>query len=535
MFRGSHYTTYLVVAFESPFEPNRRRCTELESARFHFGPHPSSRESSVPLQNETPLADQQSVSCAQELRPCFPFVPGGKPFQPILFRDKDARLSFFVILSPLECCEAGRQDVTCQVSASSCCRHRRGVIQTTYHLVIPVNEWRADGLGEEAVFMIIAVSAAPMAMLFLKYSSVLRRFWLSFLTSRGRPVSIYGIFTYTHLSPPLLDITMLRETRGRPAIKPIRTDHSHFDLAGPSHRAVASLNSPAYSASPISPRTRLPPLQPNVHDNGMRLHDKTVVDRFDSNRAAFKTQWATSQRPVGEISLPTPLTAVPRHHSLSASIFEPTGGRRKTIAQGIHGLTIDPDDKPLPSPGIRSLGRRQSAPSGAAAFRHLRFQRFREDLWRQGPLTFGNPGRADNFVTPTELRRPFLATSTPGILSQSNKLTIRAVVLSKDRPPVSLTRNFDLDVLRATIPEPMPSPTVSHFDRGKSPIVMAARSGLLSPSTPAADHPRWTPSTTRQGSESVQTPMSAGPRPPRFPSVPIGKPRMRLAQLAIVK
>lgn len=323
---------------------------------------------------------------------------------------------------------------------------------------------------------------------------------------------------------------MSRETKARPTIKPIQTNHPPFEPVGPSNRVLASFNSPVCSASPISPGTVTRPLYPNVHDRGLKLREKVAVDSLDNkSRTSSRKELTISPlllRPIRDPSIRTPPTAVSEHFPLSAPIVESTAGRRQTFAPETNDI-IPSRDGNLASPsGVHLLARRQSAPPGAAAFRHLRFQRFREDLWRQGRRTFGNASRADVFVIPMDLRRPFMTpTSATGatILANSDRLTVRAVIYSKSHSPIALTRNFDLGVLRATIPEPLPSPCTPHFDHGVSPTVHAARSGIPSTSPPALVDTKGDPVTPTHGSEKVRTPTTAGTGRSRVRPVPIGK------------
>ncbi|KAL7943085.1 hypothetical protein V8C42DRAFT_329613 [Trichoderma barbatum] len=120
-------------------------------------------------------------------------------------------------------------------------------------------------------------------------------------------------------------------------------------------------------------------------------------------------------------------------------------------------------------------------------------QRSRLGLWEQGSKRFGRLEDADVFVRPLPLRRclngnrspsedPYTPSpaSTPSSLSSptlipptptsptsasSRRLSVRAIIHSKSNTPVGLKREFDLDALRATIPDPLPSPRSPNFDR----------------------------------------------------------------------
>lgn len=153
----------------------------------------------------------------------------------------------------------------------------------------------------------------------------------------------------------------------------------------------------------------------------------------------------------------------------------------------------------------------------------VQFQQCREILWQQGRKQFGNAGHDPCFVVPEEIRRPRVAGAGGGHngeqspMAEESVLPVRAVIRCRDRRPISLKREFDLRELRATIPEPIPSPRSPNFDR----------SSLLAPFSPGG---AYTGPVTRRAtaelrnlesgaaSPSGERRRSAGPRP-----VPIRK------------
>lgn len=119
---------------------------------------------------------------------------------------------------------------------------------------------------------------------------------------------------------------------------------------------------------------------------------------------------------------------------------------------------------------------RLSSPRSVAAFREMQFQQFREDLWRRGLRQLSHLENADIFVVPLKLPRAALDERTTkagdGVASspvprtpRHGHFTVRAVVHSKRRAAIGLMRRFDLDALRATLPDPLPSPRSPNFDR----------------------------------------------------------------------
>ncbi|OAQ79324.1 hypothetical protein VFPFJ_09810 [Purpureocillium lilacinum] len=130
--------------------------------------------------------------------------------------------------------------------------------------------------------------------------------------------------------------------------------------------------------------------------------------------------------------------------------------------------------------GTLACRRRQTVKPLTASDRNLYFQRFREGLWRRGSRDFGNYEHADVFVSAAELRRLSCATDGDGVVD-SSQLSVRVVIHSKDRSPRGLKRDFDLVALRATIPEPLPSPRSPNFDRAS---LLSVLEGEAAPSSP---------------------------------------------------
>jgi hypothetical protein len=105
--------------------------------------------------------------------------------------------------------------------------------------------------------------------------------------------------------------------------------------------------------------------------------------------------------------------------------------------------------------------RRQSLSSPSPGARR-NSQQLRVESQAWGHVYFGNGASADCFVTAVALRRPSDASSgdeatTP--TPEGDKVTIRARVRPRalERKPFLLQRTFDMNELRATIPEPSPT------------------------------------------------------------------------------
>ncbi|EQL02779.1 hypothetical protein G6O67_008525 [Ophiocordyceps sinensis] len=183
-----------------------------------------------------------------------------------------------------------------------------------------------------------------------------------------------------------------------------------------------------------------------------------------------------------------------------------------------------------------SPSRRQSA-SGLTAqpMTMAEFQRYREILWQIGQEQFGKVSRDAYFVfvVAEEMEPPRAAGAGEGpnvgqsSMADETRYPFRAVIRSGD-VSIKLKRDFDMRVLRATIPEPIASPCSPNFDR----------SSLLAPFSPDAGLPLspavYTGPVTRRASAKKrklqsgaayspgEKPQSAGPRP-----VPIHLPYAR--------
>ena len=222
----------------------------------------------------------------------------------------------------------------------------------------------------------------------------------------------------------------------------------------------------------------------------MREHDKTIVNRLEPHTPGVDPLRRVSLRPIAELSLPTPRTATfDRRPPLSAPLLPPPQFRRPTIAEETrHMLLFEHGAEKRASPEISE--RRQSAPPGELLARHLALQRQREHMRRRGPMAMLAVREADLFVIPVEHRRlstvglPSMEGSLPTPCPQDGHVTIRVVVHSPGRRASVLTRNFDLDELRATIPEPSPLPH-AHASRRASLAVFQAPLGDRRSASPA--------------------------------------------------
>ncbi|KAF4978954.1 hypothetical protein FZEAL_4751 [Fusarium zealandicum] len=275
------------------------------------------------------------------------------------------------------------------------------------------------------------------------------------------------------------------EARPRPAIEPIRTTGPDFTFR--SLRARMAFKSPAWSASPLSPRSLpLPGLQES-RDEHMRQHDKRTVDRLESrSREDPKLESSlhnVSLRPIAELALPTPSTLPAQRSPLSAPPFVPSIYRRPTIVEETRSMLLHEADQHA----ARAYDRRQSAPAGVLQARAVQLARQREHLRRRGFVGSYRPRDTELLVMPVELRRlstmpPRSDTGPPSPYPVDGRLTSRVVVHSRGRKPLILTRTFDLDELRATLPR---RDAMEHVDQTRSASV-----ATLQPPSTTTTRPR---------------------------------------------
>ncbi|KAM4058553.1 hypothetical protein HRG_006485 [Hirsutella rhossiliensis] len=318
-------------------------------------------------------------------------------------------------------------------------------------------------------------------------------------------------------------MTLSKQKRARPTIEPIKTNA--IALQSLPKRVLTPLRCSLCTASPSSSRILLEIASPlDASRPG-----STTEARFGSLNSAAADHCIT------------PLSLDSAKAELSPS--GPDKQERPEEASGVDSPTAKTDGACCARCGAPS-GRRQPLSVLTATTRNLvQFQRYREILWRQGHKQFGNAGHDACFVVPEEIRQPRVAGLGEGPngaqspIADESRLPVRAVIRSRDRRPISLKREFDLRELRATIPEPIPSPRSPNFDRSSllAPFSPNGGAALLSPAAAAYTGPVTRRASAEQrnleaaaASPSGERRRSAGPRP-----VPIHLPYAR-AQLPVL-
>ncbi|KAK3382499.1 hypothetical protein B0T24DRAFT_16917 [Lasiosphaeria ovina] len=297
---------------------------------------------------------------------------------------------------------------------------------------------------------------------------------------------------------------METQTRWRPNIRPLYTERGP-----PSTPGLYSSRSSLYSASMRSPNMPSPmyPSSPG-YDQAMRRHERAMLESLDqrgrpgqagqpSQLESQNLQSVAQNRslfPIAEQNLRRASLASPPPRPSARSPRSP--GRlmhrpRQTLAAETRSILLSgiPDPQTLAE-------RRQSLPLsfpvGRRGSHHVR-----QELQAWGHVYFGNGSEASCFVAAVALRRPSEASSGddgPARSREHRRVTIRARVrpCALDRKPFLLQRTFDMDELRATVPEPSPtaaSPQRLSADLGSRDAQLRARrrSSTSDPADPSAE------------------------------------------------
>ncbi|KAF2996128.1 hypothetical protein E8E14_003244 [Neopestalotiopsis sp. 37M] len=301
------------------------------------------------------------------------------------------------------------------------------------------------------------------------------------------------------------------ETARKPNLEPIWTDYRN--LSGMPKTAFKPAASPEGlpSPSPMSPKSLPSPIYPAAHNSyTTRQHEKRVMisDGFDSARSQRSSNGSSgkSLRSIDEEEeQETPLTARLERFSnnlppltLQFGLPSPPAGPPPTVAQLLSpqpnrdslqrwGTVLEPKTTvsfPLQSIELSQppgLHRRNSAVTGTRPLpppppppREQSVVEIRDQLRNWGHVYHGNIETADAFVIARSLRRQSSslvihharggdsitgcsARSREGP-SPSTRKTVRAIIRPKalERHSFLIQRTFDMDQLRATIPDPPP-------------------------------------------------------------------------------
>ncbi|CAJ2500685.1 Uu.00g035380.m01.CDS01 [Anthostomella pinea] len=294
----------------------------------------------------------------------------------------------------------------------------------------------------------------------------------------------------------------------RPSLEPIWTTYHNLD--GMPKTAFRPNQSPMLSPSPMSPKTLPSPMYPSSYDGSMRRQqDRALVNSLDqTNRLPSLSSPITlatieEQSPLvsrlEKISILPPIDFSMKHGLPTPASPELSPPRE---------LPRTPEvARPAPIRGLLELSAHGSNHPAAGHYvpispvspptpRKDSTVQPRDQLQKWGHVNYGNAKTADAFVIARSLRRHSntMTEASHFTSSQStfqspklrapNRLTVRAIIRPRavERQAFLIQRNFDIDQLRATVPDP-PTPqsarSTSSSEAYPSPSALAIRSSPL--------------------------------------------------------
>ncbi|KAF4451066.1 hypothetical protein F53441_5888 [Fusarium austroafricanum] len=287
-------------------------------------------------------------------------------------------------------------------------------------------------------------------------------------------------------------MTATAEARPRPAIDPIRTSGPGLTVRSLRSRIIQK--SPSWNPSPLSPHSIPPPLLREPRDVDMEQDVEVSVDQQEPRKRDIPKLEPSlrnvSLRPIAELSLSSPSTTLPsRRPPLSAPLFAPPVFQKQTLADETRSMLLQESDVERGrNSSTPEYERRQSAPGGHHHARAMQLARQRELHRRRWIAGTYRPREPELLVLPVELRRLSHA-EPPSPYPVDGRLTTRVVVHSPGQKAFALTRTFDLDELRATIPE---ISSVKRTDEDRRASVTTLHPPPISsrPSSPGFPHER---------------------------------------------
>ena len=327
------------------------------------------------------------------------------------------------------------------------------------------------------------------------------------------------------------------EAPRRPNLEPLWTQYNNYNINAVPRIELGATPSPAgLSPSPMSPRTLPSPMYPRSSYDGssMRTQDRALVDSL--NHRSRHPSLASPATPASPMTLVPIKEQLPLASMLENVTIENGNGPTATLPpiQWNHGLPsptspslslpspsprlreipappasarqklyhrpasvaaargggqphLRPQPQHLPRPGLAAVDRRASAPAvpqlasgrGGAASASAIEARNRLRAW--GHMYYGNAESAHAFVIARSLGRAKNGGADYRDRPLPSRQTIRAIIRPRapERQSFLIQRNFDMDQLRATIPDPppLPPPSSSANDPARPPWATASGVG----------------------------------------------------------
>lgn len=317
-------------------------------------------------------------------------------------------------------------------------------------------------------------------------------------------------------------MVMDTRTRSRPTLE-VKTDYISSD--GYPKTAFRTHRSPLPSATPITPKALPSPLQPStpVYDVSMRQHERAMVEslagRSRQGSLGLDKPLSRPLSPVAEQSMAARVVNMTMDSPMRAKAAvlpvtapstpqqrSPTAQKRQTMVEETRSMLLS-GMSPSQANDLGIVANRTlSASTPTDVIQKQRRQSLMllqtDVLQNWGHVYFGDPTKADVFVAPSALRRLSGTDSFEGH-SHSDRLVIRARVRprGKERKPFIITRSFNLDELRATLPSPS-TPVASSRRHSQAPSSPDTSSSPAMATSPLA--------LSRRGSNGVaSSPLSA--------------------------
>lgn len=257
----------------------------------------------------------------------------------------------------------------------------------------------------------------------------------------------------------------------RPVIAPIKTDTASFPDRC---RRLSNRLSIPYSGITRSRINSTGCAQDVINSGASPMRRNLSVPEVMSDVSRVTTPLGTIW--ISRQVCPTPLSEVSPHTNVwPATVLEAHAIRPRQMSIG-HSETLQQS-----TAGARRVlyappaNRRRSMPAYGTVSRSTymqlqQIQQHRHSLWEQGHRIFGRQEEADFLVRPLQVGRPrreirSWSEEPSSASSLSKRVMVRAIIRSKSHVPIGLKREFDLDDLRATIPDPIPPPRSSNFNR----------------------------------------------------------------------
>ncbi|WQF87126.1 hypothetical protein CDEST_12140 [Colletotrichum destructivum] len=309
----------------------------------------------------------------------------------------------------------------------------------------------------------------------------------------------------------------------RPSLHPLWS--SQYNLGGfPRSAGRPSAPNSYYSPSDRSPKSLPTPVFPS-NDGSMRQHERAMVDRLGHR---IRQSQPADLTPPKSAARPRPLSPLAGHPARDARRYSATApisprrpgppppatpGSPPTVASH-RRQTLAAETRSMLLAGLGEEVQRRQSVAGAGYFARSKDAEKRlhlEQLRAWGRVYLGDAKTSDVFVQAVALRRQSDASTgsenstgdsspprmPPTPTTPSHQTAIRARVRPKalERKPFLIQRTFDIEQLRSTVPDPLPSSPPA--DQRRRPSLQTLKTSPL----PNVSSPR--PSAARRRSSSA--------------------------------